>query len=81
MEENRIIAIILAELENEKLIHEEELERLLNSKLYDTKARVNMIKSTLSNITIVDSSITKLKSYLPNSNNTKKTKKLITENN
>ena len=63
MSTERLFKIILTDLSSDRLKFEEELERIINSNS-ETTFKVEEIKSILSKISIVDSSLNQLMSMM-----------------
>jgi chaperonin cofactor prefoldin len=61
----RMISIILTELAKDKLVAEEQLQRLINDKS-DVNENISNIKEILREIVLIDEMIIKWKSYTTN---------------
>lgn len=53
-DKNRLIQIVLGEINNKKLIYEEELERVINDKDISIDKKILMIKKILKNISDIN---------------------------
>jgi len=65
----RIIEIVLTDLAKDKLMAEEEMQRLINNKDVDVVSNIALIKSKLNEVVLIEGMISKWKSYTTTDNN------------
>jgi len=65
----RMIEIVLTDLAKDKLMAEEEMQRLINNKDVDVVSNIALIKSKLNEVVLIEGMISKWKSYTTTDNN------------